>query len=310
MVAELAHVPDRRGRWRFALGCLRTAVLPPHGHRVLALVVAGVTAAAVGGTAFAVGRALPEMRVFAATFVGLIGVFASIAVSRARRLHRPTPLFPVSVVGFAGVVGCIDIVGYYLATDASVALGSSASVALAAVLAGCLWLAAAPPRPMTTSRVARWVSVAVGLAVAAGVFASARQDNLEDGPHLLFYLIGAPVTAMFVASAFVAFIDRSFRAGLQATVWTVVMTFLLTFSVYVVEDVRFGRTTGVSLLDGDATGGGRLALHDAIVWVLAFQFVWVVPFGVLGAGLGAVIGNNGRRTGAADSTPSPAAGPG
>lgn len=299
MVAELAHVQGSRDRWRFALGCLRTAVLPPQGQRVPVLVVVGVAVVAVAGTAYAVGRALPEMRFFAVTFVGLVGVFISVAVSRAR---RPTPLAPVSVVGLAGVPGSVAIVAYYLATDVSEAPGPFASVALAVVLAGCLWLAVAPPRSMTTSRPARWASVAAGLAVAVGVLAVARQGTIEDGPHLLFYLVGAPVAAMLLASAFVAFVDRSFRAGLQAAIWTVVATFLLTFCTYVVEDARFGRATGVSLLDGEATGAGRLALQDAVVWVLAFQFVWVVPFGVLGAGLGAVIARNSHRgSGAAET---------
>lgn len=303
MAAELTQVPDRRARWRFAAGCVRTAVFPPRGHRVPALAVAGLAAATGMGTAFAVGRALPEMRVLAVTFVALVGALTTAAVSRARRMHRPAPVLPIAAAGSVGVAGCLAIVGYYLATDASTVLDSSAAVTLAVVLAGCLWLSLAPPQPLTTSRRAGWVGLAAGLAVATGVFAAARLNDLGSREGILLYLIGAPVAVLFVASALVAVVDRSLRAGLQAAIWTVSMTCLLTFAVYVVEEVRFGRANGVALLDGDGPVGENLALHGAIVWVLGFELLWALPFGILGAGLGAIIGIN--RPGGAASPRSP-----
>jgi len=113
-----------------------------------------------------------------------------------------------------------------------------------------------------------------------------------------------------VASALVAALDRSFRAGLQAAVWTVVVTCLLSFAVFVVETVRFGRANGVSLLDGESGPiGENTALHAAMVWVLGFELVWALPFGVLGAGLGAIIEINSNRPGAAASSPSPVGAP-
>ena len=54
LAAELAQVPDRSARWRFAAGSARSAVFPPGGNRVAAavtgaLAVAATTAAALGG---------------------------------------------------------------------------------------------------------------------------------------------------------------------------------------------------------------------------------------------------------------------
>jgi hypothetical protein len=49
MAAELAQVPDRPARWRFALGCARAAVLPPEASRGAVAVVGVVAVGAVGG---------------------------------------------------------------------------------------------------------------------------------------------------------------------------------------------------------------------------------------------------------------------
>jgi hypothetical protein len=200
-------------------------------------------------------------------------------------MRRAAPVLPIAVAGSAGAAGCIAIVGYYLATDASTVLDSSAAVTLAVVLAGFLWLSLAPPRSLTPSRRTSWVGPAAGLAVAAGLFAEARLNNEWVGP----YLIGAPVLALFMASALAAALGKSFRAGLQAAVWTVMVTSLLSFAVFVVEAVRFGRANGVSLVDGDGPIVENAAVHAAIVWVLGFELAWALPFGVLGAGLGAII---------------------
>jgi hypothetical protein len=73
MTAELAQVQGPASRWRFAAGCARAAVLPPRDHRAAA------------------GAALPAGRVFALTFVGLLGGLTTLTLARSRRLRRPGP---------------------------------------------------------------------------------------------------------------------------------------------------------------------------------------------------------------------------
>ena len=90
MTAELAQVQDPAARWRFAAGCARAAVFPPGGNR--AVVVAGaLTFAALAATGLATGAALPAGRVFALTFVGLVGGLATLTVARSGRAGRAGP---------------------------------------------------------------------------------------------------------------------------------------------------------------------------------------------------------------------------
>jgi hypothetical protein len=257
---------------------------------VPALAVAVLAAAAVAGTGSVVGQALPEMRVFAVTFMGLLGALATVVVARAGRVHRPAQGLLVPVIGLAGVIAGIAVVGFYLATDAAVVLDRSAAAFLAVVLAGGLWLSLAPPRRLATSRLARRVGLGLGLAVAAGLFATAQLGRTEDGEGvLLLYLLGVPMVAVFMTAALVALADRSLWAGLQATVWAVVFTGLLSFTVFVVEAARYARSSGVSIVDGDPDPiGENLILHGGIVWVLGFELLWALPLGVIGALLGAI----------------------
>ncbi|MFD0743032.1 hypothetical protein ACFQ1L_15510 [Phytohabitans flavus] len=140
MTAELAQVRRRRERWRFAAGCARTAVFPPRGHRALVAAVAALAVAVVAGSWLAAGRALPELRVFAVTFAGLVGLLATVAASRARRPRRPAAGLSIAVVGLAGVAASVALTGYYLRTDASVVLDYPNAIMLAVGLAIGLWL--------------------------------------------------------------------------------------------------------------------------------------------------------------------------
>ena len=287
MAAELAQVPARRERWRFATGCVRTAVFPRRGHRVPVLAVAALAAAVVVVTAVAVGRAFPELRVFAVTFVALFGALATIAASRARRLHRPAPGLPTAVGGLAAVAACITVTGYYLGTDASTGLGRSAAITLAVPLAVGLWLSFIPPRALTVSRRARRVGLGVGAAVAGGLFLNARLNDIGAGQSIGLYVLFVPIVALFTASLVVALADRSFRAGLQAAVWAVVTTYLLSFVVFVIEAFRYTRA-GVHPIDGDPISGPLgMQLGAAIGWALVYIPASALPFAVFGAFVGA-----------------------
>jgi len=86
MTAELARVQDPAARWRFAAGCARAALYPPGGNR--AAVAGALTFAALAATGLATDAALPAGRVFALSFVGLVGGLATLAVARSGRSFR------------------------------------------------------------------------------------------------------------------------------------------------------------------------------------------------------------------------------
>jgi hypothetical protein len=76
MAAELAQVPDPAARWRFAVGCARTAVLPPAGSRMAVAAAGALAVLAVVAVAVGTGAVLPAGRVFGLVFVGLLGGLA------------------------------------------------------------------------------------------------------------------------------------------------------------------------------------------------------------------------------------------
>jgi len=86
MTAELAQVQNPAARWRFAAGCARAALYPPGGNR--AAVAGALTFAALAATGLATDAALPAGRVFALSFVGLVGGLATLAVARSGRSFR------------------------------------------------------------------------------------------------------------------------------------------------------------------------------------------------------------------------------
>jgi hypothetical protein len=88
MAAELAQVQDRWSRWRFAAGCARAAVFPPRGGQMAVLVTGALAVAALAATGLATGAALPAGRVFALTFVALVGGLAMLTVARWGRVGR------------------------------------------------------------------------------------------------------------------------------------------------------------------------------------------------------------------------------
>jgi hypothetical protein len=113
MTAELAQVQDPAARWRFAAGCARAGVFPPGGNR--AAVAGALTFAALAATGLATGAALPAGRVFALSFVGLVGGLATLAVARSGRAGRVGPGPVVAGLGLAGVAGCVGFTTWYVA---------------------------------------------------------------------------------------------------------------------------------------------------------------------------------------------------
>jgi hypothetical protein len=285
MAAELAEVRGSAARWRFAAGCALAAVFPPRSSRFPILVVAAVAVLSAVSAGVAAGYALPGLGLFAVTFTALVGGIATAAVARARTLRRSVPGWALAALGAVGVAGCVVATAYYSVTYPSVAhaLAPVHALVFAAVLAACLWLALLPPRALTTSRFA----VAAGLVGAAVLAASLlRYSRFPDGHTggAWNVVLLAPLVYV-VVSVLVAAVRRSFRAGVQATVWTTVAGALTLFVLWLAEAVRWHQLGAGMLLDADNAPMGA-NVKDAVFWVLVFLPVWGAPFGVIGAALG------------------------
>ncbi|MFC5213384.1 hypothetical protein [Streptomyces coerulescens] len=283
MVAELAEVRGPMARARFAVGCARAALFPPSSGRG-PLLAGAVTVAAAPTAGLAVGQALPALRVFTVMFLVLLGALAAFALSRPRALRPPASGPVVTVFGLAGVVTAIALAAYVLVQDppAERALGSSHALVLAVFLAGCLWLVLAPPRALTTGRLARGAGLATAVLLGVCFVWSAR-----TGDVLATYVFLPPVVLSFLGSAVAAAVRRSFRTGVQTTVWTTVTGTLLVFACWLVEGLHRFRVEGALLLDGETRYPVGTNVTDAVFWVLVFVPVWgLLPFGVMGAAFG------------------------
>jgi hypothetical protein len=299
MAAELAQVQDRAARWRFAAGCARAASFPPRGSRVPVLAAGALAVAAMAATALATGAALPAGRVFALTFVGLVGGLATLTVARWGRVARAGPGPEVSGLALAGVAGCVASTTYYLAEYPSYHRGSPpatamslppvTAVVLAVALAGCLWLALRPPRWLLPDRHARRFGIAMAIALAAGFVLMSRLGlrgvgGLDGG--LMSYLPAAPIVVVLTGSAVAAAVGRSFRAGLWACAWATVLGAPLLIAAWLAEALRWYQQGRGLLLDGEGGLGVGANLGDAIWWPLVFLVLWALPLGVIGAAAG------------------------
>jgi hypothetical protein len=307
MTAELAQVPDRPSRWRFALGVTRTAVFPPHRNRTAVLVTGALTVAAIAAAALATGVALPAGRVFALTFVGLVGGLATLAVARSRRVDRAWPGPAVAVLALAGVAGCVGFTTYYLAEypstyqgyppTTSATLSPVTAVTFAVVLAGCLWLALTPPRWLVGDRHGRRFGVGMAIVLGAGFVLTSRLGlrgvaGFDAG--MMSYLLFAPLVVVLAGSAVAGATGRSFRAGLGACAWAVTLGALLIIVAWLAEAPRWYRQVGGLLLDADGGIGMGTNLGDAIWWTLIVLVLWGLPFGVIGAAAGSAPARRGR----------------
>ncbi|MGW6903561.1 hypothetical protein [Streptomyces sp. NPDC054940] len=284
MVAELAEVRGPVARVRFAAGCARAALFPPSAGRG-PLLAGAMTVAAAPTAGLAVGHALPAMQVFTVTFLVLVGALTALALSRPRhRPLRPASGPVITVAGLAGVAAAITLAAYVLVQDqpAERTLGAYYAVILAAFLACCLWLILAPPRALTTSRLARRTGLA-----AAGLLGVCFVWSARSGDVMATFVFLPPVVISFLGSAVAAAARRSFRAGVQTTVWTTLTGTLLVFACWLVEAVRLHRAEGALLLDGETLYPVGTNVTDAVFWVLVFVPAWgLLPFGVMGAAVG------------------------
>jgi hypothetical protein len=289
MTAELAEVPGRSARWRFALsGARATLWLPPAGGWPALALVAGAAMASVAAAGQAVGKAVPGLAVFAVAFTGLVGAMVLRAVVRPRRLWLPVPAPTVLVAG--GVAASIAATVIFLRREPAAVehLPPAGAVFLAAVLASCLWVAVTTPRWLGTNRRAAHLGAAAAVALAICFLLVTRLDtaNLADPlKGLLTLPLALAAVAIFLLPGLVATVaDRSFRSGVQAAVWTVSATMPLIYALWLPEGLRRHAIDG-ALLDG-ALGPVAANLADAR-WALVAMLVIGLPLAVIGAGLAA-----------------------
>ena len=263
--------------------------------------VAGALAvAAIAATALATAAALPEGRVVALVFVGLVGALATLTVARSRRVGRAAPVPAVAGLALAGAAACLAFTIYYLAEYPSYhqlrppGTGVSLPPVLAVLLAGCLWLALRPPRWLLPDRRARRFGIAIAIALVAGFALNSRRElreaTLDVG--ILDYLFFVIPGVLLAGSAAAAAVGRSFRAGLRACAWATVLSAPLLLAAWLAEALRWYEQRGQLLLDGEGgfgVGGNLVGanLGDAIGWTLVALALWALPLGVLGAAGGA-----------------------
>jgi hypothetical protein len=313
MAAELIQVQGRGARWRFAAGCARTAAFPPGGTRTAVAVTGVVAVVAVVVMVLVTGAALPAGRVFAPVLVALLGVLATVAVARSLRpgeagpggagAARGGPGPVVIALALAGVVACVAATSYYLVEHPSyqplrepgtrMSLTPVSAVVLAVALAGCLWLAVRPPRWLLGDRLGRRFGIAMAVVLVAGFVLASRQElaaaDLDIG--MMEYLFFPVPMVLLVGSAAAAAVGRSFRVGLWACAWAVVLAMPLLVAAWLTEALVWYQRRGQLLLDGE--GGPGLGaslvgvnLSDAIWWTLVALALWALPLGVLGAAAG------------------------
>ena len=208
MHAELAEVHGRPARWRFALSSARAALrLPSLGSWPVLALTSGVAAVAVVAAGLAVGAAVPGLAAFAVGFVGLVGAMVVLAVARLRRLRLLVPLPALLVIG--GVASAIIMTVIFLHRDPAAAryLPPADAVFLAAVLAGCLWIAVAAQRSPGGNQLAPHLGVAAALVLVVGqlllIRASYDPDIVPAGRQVLDALGGlwfwfGPAAVFFV----------------------------------------------------------------------------------------------------------------
>jgi hypothetical protein len=308
MAAELAQVRGRAARWRFAAGCARAAALPPHTNRVAVGAASALAAVAVAAAALATGALVPAMRVFAVAFVGLVGGLATLAVARSRQVGRVRPDLAVAATGLAGIAGCVGYITHYLVNYPSMArfntpgtaaptLPPGTALLLATALAGCLWLALAPPRWLLAGPAARRFGLAMAAVLVAGFLLQARPglaawlglgDVVGRNPEVMDYLIFAPLVLVLPGAALAAAAGRSFRAGVGASAFALALGAPLVVAVWLAEALRVYRLDGGLLLDGDGGVGVGANLGDAVWWTLVLLLLWALPLGVIGAAAGSL----------------------
>jgi hypothetical protein len=186
---------------------------------------------------------------------------------------------------------------YYLAEHPTynhglrVSLPSLTAVVLAVTLAGCLGLALRPPRWLVPDRPARRFGTAMAIVLVGGSLLVTLPFQLG----LMGYLLFAALLVVLPGSAVAAAVGRSFRSGLWACAWAVVLATPLLIATWLAAGLYWGDQAGWgAVLDGEGPFGAGLNLGDAVWWNLIHLILWTLPLGVLGAAAGSWLAHHRR----------------
>ena len=232
MAAELAQIHGRGRRWRFAVGAVRVALLPPprRRNRVLAVAFAGLAAAA--GATVAAASEVPGLSVFAAVLGLLLCGYATAVTSRSPRPRPTVPRVIVGVTAMAGAAAAVAVVTRIAAAHPAATTDDSHvfSILFALTLVGYLALGLTPPRLGDHPDTVLWWALAATLASAAG-WAAAVLATPAATAGVIGYLSPAGVAAALAASAGASAVTRSRAAGARAGLLAVVLGAPVHFAV-------------------------------------------------------------------------------
>jgi hypothetical protein len=98
---------------------------------------------------------------------------------------------------------------------------------------------------------------------------------------MVFYLLIGPILVVLTGSAAAAAVGRSFRSGLWACAWAIVLGAPLLIAAWLAEALRWYQQGQGTVLDRAGGLGVGVNLGDAVWWPLVFLAVWAVPLGWL-----------------------------
>lgn len=294
MIAELADIPRRTDRWRFALSSVRAMLwLPPAGGWPVLALVTGIASAGVVAAGSLASATTPQLDVFAAAFAGLLGVFAVVTVARSARIRTPAPI-PALLVTVT-VAAAIALTVVFLRRDASAAhyLPPGSAIILAVVLAVCLRVALLAPARNGRDRGAIRLGTGAALLYVGGFLLLTRAaytlpEQVRQTVAVLaaMWLLLAPATVFFFVSLAASSIGQSFRSGVRAGVWAGAVGIPLAYSIWLYESLHMYTINGGLLLFGDGAPEAE-NLQAALTFCLLTVVVFGAPFAVFGAAVGA-----------------------
>ena len=103
---------------------------------------------------------------------------------------------------------------------------------------------------------------------------------------MMSYMLPIPPLVLLAGSAAAAAVGRSFRSGLWACAWAIVLGAPLLIAAWLAEALRWYQQGQGTVLDRAGGLGVVVNLGDAVWWPLVFLAVWAVPLGVVGAAVG------------------------
>ena len=122
----------------------------------------------------------------------------------------------------------------------------------------------------------------MAVALIAGFVLTNSRHELGDPPGsdgMVFYLLVDPILVVLTGSAVAAALGRSFRSGVWACAWAVVLAAPLLIAAWLAEALRWYQQGQGTALDGAGGLGAGVNLGDAVWWPLVFLALWAVPWG-------------------------------